>query len=73
MPRKKPTPLEVFDHVPCNSDCGQHYGIGHWNAEKRARIYAWYRYKKLALYDTPRREYLQSYEAIHGPVKPNLR
>lgn len=48
--------------------CGKHFGVGQWSPKKRAETYAWYREKHPARYDSECKNYLDSYESVHGRV-----
>ncbi len=61
---------ETYDNTPC--DCGEHFGRGLWNAQKKAEIYAWYRDKYRLKFTWEMKCYLATYQRKHGPVKPNI-
>lgn len=53
----------------CN--CGQHHGLGSWSARDRALAYNWFRVKYTQDYTRDMRNYLESYEKIHGKLGVN--
>jgi hypothetical protein len=65
-PRKSNVPVPDFTHTPCT--CGIHFGLGVWDAEKRAETYAWIRDVNNGKFSEKMAEYLKSYETLHGQV-----
>lgn len=68
MRKKKPAIANDYSAVPCNSECGDHFGIRGWTAQKRAQMYAWHRAANKESFGGPMKKYLESYEAMHGHV-----